>query len=82
MHVTRSLFFIGLGAAVGVLVVRKVQKTADSLSPSGVAGSLRSGLAGLTEAVRDFGDEVQVAMLERETDLRAALGLDDDGAAP
>jgi hypothetical protein len=81
MHVTRSLFFIGLGAAVGVLVVRKVQKTADSLSPSGVAGSLRSGLAELTEAVRDFGDEVQVAMLERETDLRAALGLDDDGAA-
>ncbi|MDX6200912.1 MAG: hypothetical protein QOF82_436 [Frankiales bacterium] len=81
MHVGRSLFFLGLGATVGVLVVRKVQKTADSLSPSGVAGALRSGLADLTDAVRDFGDEVQVAMLERETDLRAALGLDDDGAA-
>ncbi|MDX6229343.1 MAG: hypothetical protein QOI76_2733 [Frankiales bacterium] len=77
----RRLFWIGLGASVGVLVVRKVQKTADSLSPSGVAGSVRSGLADLTEAVRDFGDEVQVAMLERETELRTALGLDDDGAA-
>lgn len=77
----RRLFWIGLGGAVGVLVVRKVQKTADSLSPSGVAGSLRSGLADLTDAVRDFGDEVKVAMLERETDLRTALGLDDDGVA-
>ena len=81
MHVTRSLFFVGLGAAVGVLGVRKVAKTADSLSPSGLAGSVRTGLADLTEAVRDFSDEVQVAMLERETDLRAALGLDDDGVA-
>ncbi|MDX6254342.1 MAG: hypothetical protein QOJ11_676 [Frankiales bacterium] len=77
----RRLFWIGLGASVGILVVRKVQKTADSLSPSGVAGSVRSGLADLTEAVRDFGDEVQVAMLERETELRTVLGLDDDGAA-
>jgi hypothetical protein len=77
----RRLFWIGLGASVGVLVVRKVQKTADSLSPSGVAGSLRSGLADLTQAVRDFGDDVQVAMLERETELRTVLGLDDDGAA-
>jgi hypothetical protein len=74
----RRLFWISLGATVGVLVVRKVQKTADSLSPSGVAGSLRSGLADLTEAVKDFGAEVQVGMLERETELRAALGLDDD----
>jgi hypothetical protein len=77
----RRLFWIGLGASVGVLVVRKVQKTAYSLSPSGVAGSLRSGLAELTQAVRDFGDDVQVAMLERETELRTVLGLDDDGAA-
>ncbi|BEP16075.1 hypothetical protein acdb102_43860 [Acidothermaceae bacterium B102] len=77
----RRLFWISLGATVGVLAVRKVQQTAESLSPSGVAGSVRSGLADLTEAVRDFADEVQVAMLERETDLRAALGLDDDGVA-
>jgi NADH/NAD ratio-sensing transcriptional regulator Rex len=77
----RRLFWIGLGASVGILVVRKVQKTADSLSPSGVAGSLRFGLADLTQAVRDFGDDVQVAMLERETELRTVLGLDDDGAA-
>jgi Family of unknown function (DUF6167) len=74
----RRLFWISLGATVGILAVRKVQQTAESLSPSGVAGSVRSGLAGLTEAVKDFGDEVQVAMLERETELRVALGLDDD----
>jgi hypothetical protein len=77
----RRLFWISLGATVGVLAVRKVQKTADSLSPGAVAGSLRSGLADLTSAVRDFSDEVQVAMLERETELRSALGLDDDGVA-
>jgi Family of unknown function (DUF6167) len=77
----RRLFWISLGATVGVLAVRKVQQTAESMSPSGIAGSVRSGLSELSEAVRDFSDEVQVAMLERETDLRAALGLDEDGAA-
>ena len=77
----RRLFWVAAGATAGVLVVRKVQKTAESLTPSGVAGSLRGTLAELTEAVRDFTDEVHVAMLERETDLREALGLDDDGVA-
>jgi hypothetical protein len=77
----RRLFWIAAGATAGVLVVRKVQKTAESLTPAGVAGSLRGTLGELTEAVRDFTDEVHVAMLERETDLRQALGLDDDGVA-
>jgi hypothetical protein len=77
----RRLFWISLGATVGVLAVRKVQQTAESMSPSGIAGSLRAGLSDVADAVREFGDEVKVGMLERETDLRAALGLDDDGVA-
>ncbi len=76
----RRLFWLAAGATVGVLAVRKVQQTAESLSPSGLAGSAKTGFAGLTEAVRDFADEVKVAMMERETDLRDALGLDDTGA--
>jgi hypothetical protein len=77
----RRLFWISLGATVGVLAVRKVRRTAESLTPTGIAGSLRGGLSELAEAVRDFADEVHVAMAERETDLRDALGLDDDGVA-
>ena len=78
----RRLFWISVGASVGVLVVRKLQQTADALTP--VRRRRRrcaAGMADLAEAVRDFGDEVQVAMLERETELRDALGLDDDGVA-
>jgi hypothetical protein len=77
----RRLFWLAAGATAGVLAVRKVQQTAESLSPAGLAGSARTGLSGLTDAVRDFADEVKVAMMERETDLREALGLDDDGVA-
>ena len=77
----RRLFWMSLGATVGVLAVRKVQRTADSLSPSGIAGSVSAGLTEIAAAIRGFGDEVKIGMLERETDLRAALGLDDDGSA-
>jgi hypothetical protein len=69
----RRLFWIALGAVVGILVVRKVQKVAQSYTPAGLAE--RAG--GLGASIRYFADEVRAGMAERELELRDALGLDE-----
>jgi Family of unknown function (DUF6167) len=74
--VTRRLFYIALGATVGVLVVRKMSKAAQKLTPTGMQSSLTGALGGLGEAIRDFGDSVREGMAEREDLLRSELGLD------
>jgi hypothetical protein len=71
----RRLFYVAVGAAAGIYVVRKVQKTAKAYSPEGLAGKA----VGLGESLRYFADEVRAGMAEREIELRDALGL--DGAA-
>lgn len=72
----RRLFWLGLGVAVGVLVVRKLSRTAESLRPSGIASSVSGSLAGLAAAVRDFTDEVREGMAERESELMEGTGVD------
>lgn len=71
----RRVFWLGVGATIGVLAVRKVTKTAESFTPKG----LSSSLSGLGHAVRDFADDVRHAMNEHEQELLAALGVDADG---
>lgn len=71
----RRLFYVALGAAAGIYVVRKVQKAARSYSPEGLAGRA----VGFGESMRYFADEVRAGMAEREIELRDALGLDDPG---
>ncbi len=68
----KRVFWVALGATVGVLVVRKLAKTMDQYSPEGVGRSL-SDLAG---AVREAADVVREGMAEREQELRIALGVD------
>ena len=63
---TRRLFYLALGATVGVLVVRRASQAAGKLSPAGLQGSLTGALGGLGEAIRDFGAEVRLGMAERE----------------
>jgi hypothetical protein len=72
----RRLFWLGLGAAVGVLVVRKFSQAAQKLTPQGVAQSFATGLTELAEALRDFVTDVRDAMSSQEAALRAAAGLD------
>lgn len=66
------LFWAVLGATAGVLVVRKLTRTANAYTPDGVANSLSE----LTDAVREFAASVREGMDEREQDLRVALGVD------
>jgi hypothetical protein len=72
----RRLFWVALGATVGVLVVHKVTKTARAYSPSGVAQGLSGGLSDLGEGLREMAQAVREGMAERETELRYALGID------
>ncbi len=72
----RRLFWIALGATLGVLVVRKVTKTAQSYTPSGMTHGLSAGLSDLGEGLREMAGAVREGMAERETELRHALGID------
>jgi hypothetical protein len=72
----RRMFWVALGATVGVLVVRKVTKAAQSYSPSGIALSLSGGLSDLGEGLREMAEVVREGMAQRETELRYALGMD------
>jgi hypothetical protein len=78
----RRLFWLGIGLAVGALVVRAVTKKAQSLTPGGLAASARDSAAGLLDTVRDFVDDVRDGMAEREAEIHAAFAdgttLDDD----
>ena len=74
----RRLFWAALGASAGVLVVRKVTRTAEAYTPQGLA----RGISGLGEAIRDFADQVGAGMAEREIELRDALGFDGEHDLP
>ena len=65
---TRRIFYIALGATVGVLVVRRLTAAAESLQPDNVARRLAVSLQG-------FVDDVRTGMAEREGELRSALGV-------
>jgi hypothetical protein len=72
----RRLFWVALGATVGVLVVRKISKTAQAYTPSGMAQGLSGGLSDLGEGLREMAEAVREGMADRETELRYALGMD------
>ena len=67
---TRRLFYLALGATVGVLVVRRLTAAAESMQPDAVARRLVTSVTG-------FVHDVRAGMAERETELRTALGVDE-----
>ena len=73
---TRRLFYVALGATVGVLLVRRASQAAARLTPAGLQSSLAEALADLGEGFREFAEAVREAAAEREAELREALGLD------
>lgn len=78
----RRLFWLGAGAAIGVLVVRRLTRVAESLTPAGLGRSLATSVVGLGDAVRDFAADVREGMAEREAQLLAALETDGQHGAP
>ncbi len=77
----RRLFWLGIGVAVGVVVVRQIGKAAQAYSPSGLAGTARNSAAGMLDSVRGFVSDVREGMAEREAQIAAAfeqgVSLDD-----
>lgn len=69
----RRLFWVALGAAAGVVAVRRVTRAAQTFTPQGL--SSRAG--GIGDKLRAFAEEVRAGMAERERELRDALGLDE-----
>ena len=77
----RRLFWIALGATAGILVARKITKSARSLTPDGAADRVAGALGGLGQAFREFADDVKAGMAERDIELREALGIADNDSA-
>ncbi len=80
----RRLFWAALGATVGILVMRKLTRTARALTPAGLAESVSQSAADMADSIREFVTDVRTAMAEREQELIAALTDDgtDLGAMP
>jgi hypothetical protein len=79
----RRLFWLAMGITIGALLVRKLSRAAQKLTPGGVANGLAAALTELADAIRGFAADVREAMAEREAQLREATGLDGTaGAAP
>jgi len=72
----RRLFWLTVGATAGVVAVRKVTRTAQAFTPAGLASSA----GGIGDSIRYFADQVRAGMVEREAELRDALGIGGDNA--
>jgi hypothetical protein len=72
----RRLFWLAMGITIGALIVRKLSRVAQRLTPTGMANGFAAALADLADSIRDFGADVREAMHEREAVLREATGLD------
>jgi hypothetical protein len=69
----KRLLWLGIGLAVGAVVVRKVTRKANEFTPSGVATSLSESAGGLVESLRSFVDDVREGMAEREGQINEAF---------
>lgn len=76
----KRLFWVALGASVGVLVVRAVRQRAAKLTPAGASEAVGGAVANISDAIRRLAEEVRTAAAEREAELVAALDLPDRGA--
>jgi hypothetical protein len=69
----KRLLWLGIGLAVGAVVVRKVTRKANEFTPSGIATSLSESAGGLVESLRSFVDDVREGMAEREGQINEAF---------
>ena len=69
----KRLLWLGVGLAVGAIVVRKLTRKANEFTPSGIATSVSQSAGGLVESLRSFVDDVRDGMAEREQQIHAAF---------
>jgi hypothetical protein len=69
----KRLLWLGVGLAVGAVIVRKVTRKANEFTPSGIATSLSESAGGLVESLRSFVEDVREGMAEREGQINEAF---------
>ena len=69
----KRLLWLGVGLAVGAIVVRKLTRKANEFTPSGIATSLSESAGGLVESLRNFVEDVREGMAERENEIHQAF---------
>ena len=69
----KRLLWLGVGVAVGAIVVRKLTRKANEFTPSGIATSLSESAGGLVESLRSFMEDVRAGMAEREQQIHEAF---------
>jgi hypothetical protein len=69
----RRLLWLGIGLAVGALLVRKLSQKAQTYTPAGLATRASESAGGLVESLRGFVDDVRAGMAEREAEIRASM---------
>jgi hypothetical protein len=69
----KRLFYLAVGAGVGVAAVRRAKRAARKLTPAGLADSAGGAVSGLRGSIRGFVDDVRIGMVEREAQLHDAL---------
>ena len=75
-----GLVGLGMGAAIGVGVMRWASRAADRLAPQSLASELVQATADWRERLAAALSEGQTAMAEREAELRAQLAEPGSGA--
>ena len=75
-----GLVGLGMGAVIGVGVMRWASRTADRLAPQSLAGELAQTAADWRERLNAALSAGQAAMAEREAQLRAQLAEPGSGA--
>lgn len=72
----KRLVWMGIGVAIGVIAFRKVTEAQASMQSTLGPQGLNRAVGRLADGIYDFADALRDGMRERETDLRAALGVD------
>lgn len=72
----RRLFWVGVGAAAGILIARTLSRKARALTPAGMGENLARSFEGIRALAREFVEDVLDAAAAREHELMAELDHD------
>jgi hypothetical protein len=72
----KRVFWVALGASVGIVVVNRATKAAKKLAPGKLADSAAGVPGRVAAAWQDFAEDVRSAAAEREIELHQTLGAD------
>lgn len=73
IRLVKNVFWLLLGLALGIWVMRKLNRIARDYSPTGIAGRAQSTWGQFRDGMLAFGRDVKARADAREVELRAAL---------